>query len=352
MVDTGARVEELEEEVKKLRLLVQKRETEVQESRAEVDRLVSEDRDALLTKTSEDKPVGSHNTPSQPQVLYLTQGRKLDRFKGKQERLSDLTVEEWIEDAEAAMASRRLGEEESAAFLLEHLAGQARREILGRGNAVQRNAKEILKTLAKVFGDGCTLPQLQQRFYGYKQVDGEDLTACSLELVRLFDRITEMDSSFAPSREAQLKSRLAEAVRDDGMKMELRRLASDRPDLSFFDTRDHVLELIGRRDKKARRDVTMQEVNAAGNGTQDSLKQQADQIAAQQRQIQSLLTLLSKPGQSAAPRRPFTNNGPRRCWNCNQLGHFKRDCPLQGSTPDAPTQAPQQTNSTNPSQSN
>ena len=111
MVDTGARVDELEE-VKKLRLLVQPRETEVQESRAE-------DKNALLTETSEDKPVASHDTLSQPRVLYLTQGRKLDRFKGKQEKLSDLSVEEWIEDAEAAT----LGEEEAAAFLQEHLAG-------------------------------------------------------------------------------------------------------------------------------------------------------------------------------------------------------------------------------------
>ena len=218
---------------------------------------------------------------------------------------------------------------------------------------MQRDAKEILKTLAKVFGDSCTLPQLQQHLYGYKQGDGEDLAACSLEIVRLFDRITEMDPSFVQSRKAQLNSRIAEAVSNDGMRMELRRLASDHPDLSFFDTRDHVLELMGRREKiKARRDVTMQEVNAAGNGMQDALKQQAEQIAAPQKQIQSLLTLVSKPVQSAAQRCPFINNGPRRCWNCNQLGHLKWDCPLQGSKPDAPTQAPPQTNSTNPSQSN
>ena len=102
----------------------------MQESCAEVECLVSKDKDALLTGTSEDRPVASHDAPSQPQVLYLTQGRKLDRFKGIQEKLSDLSVEEWIEDAEAAIASRRLGEEESAAFLLEHLARLARREIL------------------------------------------------------------------------------------------------------------------------------------------------------------------------------------------------------------------------------
>ena len=74
----------------------------------------------------------------------------------------------------------------------------------------------------KVFGDGSTRPQLQQRFYGYKQGYREDLTACSLEPVKLFGQITEMDPSFKLSTEAQLKSRRAEAEHDEGIWMELR----------------------------------------------------------------------------------------------------------------------------------
>ncbi|KAK3750830.1 hypothetical protein QZH41_007147 [Actinostola sp. cb2023] len=48
---------------------------------------------------------------------------ELERFRGKPERASDLSVEEWIDDARAACASRGLASKEQAAYLIEHLAG-------------------------------------------------------------------------------------------------------------------------------------------------------------------------------------------------------------------------------------
>ena len=49
-------------------------------------------------------------------------------------------------------------------YLLEHLAGEARREILGRGDEVKSNPEQIFAVLVRVFGDGDSLPQLQQQF--------------------------------------------------------------------------------------------------------------------------------------------------------------------------------------------
>ena len=51
-------------------------------------------------------------------------------------RGSELSVEEWIEDAKAICESKGLKKEETALFLLEQLAGEARREILERGDEV------------------------------------------------------------------------------------------------------------------------------------------------------------------------------------------------------------------------
>ena len=58
--------------------------------------------------------------------------------------------------------------------------------------------------------------------------------SCSLHLVRLFDRIVQLDSSFKPGRDAQLKSRLAEAVREENLRTELRR--QTRNNLKATDT--------------------------------------------------------------------------------------------------------------------
>ena len=128
-------------------------------------------------------------------------------------------------------------------YLVEHLAGEARREVLGRGNEVKVDPDAIYEVLIRVFGDGDNLAPLQQRFFAYKQSDKEDLISCSLRLVDLYDRMTKCDSSLTLRRETQLKSRLAEAVRDESISMELRRLNVDHPEYSFFKARDHMIEL-------------------------------------------------------------------------------------------------------------
>ena len=69
-----------------------------------------------------------------------------------------------MSDVRGQLASRQLTIEEGASFVLDHLAGKARQEILGRGDEVTANPEEIFKVLLKVFGDGDTLPQLQQKF--------------------------------------------------------------------------------------------------------------------------------------------------------------------------------------------
>lgn len=152
-------------------------------------------------------------------------------------------MEDWIADACAACESRGLNKKDQATYLIEHLGGDARLEVLGRGEALKSDPAQIYAVLLRVFGDGDSLPQQQQLFYSYRQKEGESLVSCSLALVKIFDRITRVDPSFVPGRETQLKNRLAEAVTDESLRTELRRLNTEHPELSFFDVRDHVMKL-------------------------------------------------------------------------------------------------------------
>lgn len=263
----------------------------------------------------------------QKSVLYVN-SRKLERFRGKPEHANDLTIEDWIQDAKAACASRGLTEKEQAAFLIEHLAGSARYEVIGRGEEVMNNPTQIFMILTRVFGDGDSLPQLQQQFYSYKQKEGDDLIKCSLDLVKLMDRIVQLDSSFKAGRDTQLKNRLAEAVNDHTVRTELRRLNSDQSELSFFDARDRVLKLMRSQDNpktpKEKQQATLNEVSV-NNDLHRMLKEQGQQIATQQKQIESLLTALNT---KSTPR----VGGSRKCWLCDSPQHLKRDCPKNTST--------------------
>lgn len=146
--------------------------------------------------------------------------------------------------------------------------------------------------------------------------------SCSLHLVQLFDRIVQLDSSFKPGRDSQLKNRLAEAVREENLRTELRRLNSEHAELSYFDARDRVMKLMSHQGKpeKLRQNIVVQET-AVDQDIRTVLKQQSQQIAAQQKQIESLITTLSSGSNSSR------RGGPRRCWVCDSPKHLKKDCP-------------------------
>ncbi|KAK2552973.1 hypothetical protein P5673_025684 [Acropora cervicornis] len=171
---------------------------------------------------------------------------------------------------------------------------------------VKSNPEQIFAVLLRVFGDGDSLPQLQQQFFSYRQKEGEDLVSCSLHLLQLFDRIVQLDSSFKPGRDAQLKSRLAEAVREKNLRTELRRLNSEHPELTYFDVRDRVMKLMSK--PPVKQSTLVQETATAGLDIHSILRQQSQQISAQQKQIESLVSALSSRDVSSR------GGGQRRCW--------------------------------------
>ena len=207
---------------------------------------------------------------------------------------------------------------EAATFIREHLVGDARREVNGRGAKVLEDPGEIFDVLARVFGDGNTLPQLQQKFYSFQQGNGQDLLACSLQLVEMYDRMVTLDKSNESQRENALKNRFAEAVRDESLKRELRRLNLDKPGLTFFELRDRALQWLGPSLKEPK-EATIKTIST-DQGVLELLKKQAEQMERQQKQLDQLQSLLFS-------RRPGPPRGPRTCWNCGREGHFRSNCP-------------------------
>ena len=171
----------LKEQVEGLKLALTKKEVEAQQTAANIE-LMELELKKLLKQSKDENVEGKGPGEEKEHVVYVTPSQKLERFKGKPAKGTNPSVEEWIEDTRAICESKGLKKEQTALFLLEHLAGEARQEILGRGDGIKSNPDQIFAVLRRVFGDGDSLPQLQQ-FFSYRQKEGEDLVLCSLHLV-------------------------------------------------------------------------------------------------------------------------------------------------------------------------
>lgn len=254
--------------------------------------------------------------PQDKSKVIVNASRRLDRFRGKPKVTTDPTVDEWIRDIKVQVSARGLEKDEAVVFVLDHLAGSARLEILGRLDEIGNEPEKIYKSLRVTFGDGDTIPQLLQKFFSYKQ-GAEDLVTCSINLLELFDKIAEVDKTFKEGKQSILKDRLAEAVLDEGLGRELRRLNIEVPDLSYFDLRDRAVKWIGRGNARRTR---MEEVSCGEDVIESIVERVVKRLHINGNQNQA--------GHRTSP----TNNRPpgtnkRQCWNCGSTAHLKRDCP-------------------------
>ena len=79
----------------------------------------------------------------------------------------------------AILKSPRMSSTEEAAFVIEHLSGLARQEVLRRGETV--DDEKIFKVLLNVFDDGASLEQLKSKYYRYQLKLSRDILSCSLK---------------------------------------------------------------------------------------------------------------------------------------------------------------------------
>ena len=84
--------------------------------------------------------------------MIVNPSRRLDRFKGKPVSTSDPSVEEWIRDVKVHQASRSLEGEKAVLFVLDHLAGKARLDIIGRLEIIGKyDTDKIFSSFKKKF---------------------------------------------------------------------------------------------------------------------------------------------------------------------------------------------------------
>lgn len=294
----------------------------------------------------------SKDSASESKTIFISKDRKLQKFSGKKVKEEDLSIEEWIDDANYHLKNIS-SVEAQIEFLFDHLSGQARDELRVLHESDRRSPAKIFDRLRTLFQDEDTIAQIQQTFYQRGQRKGESLQQYSLALLKIMDRLCKKQKSIIGNRELMLRERFIDGVLDGQLKREMRRFAMDHPDVPFQEFRTIIMRWC-EDDKKIGQTVvtsSMQDVHTEANTAKEVdsdltklLKSQQDLLTKQQEQIDKLTKLMEsnqqerpstagQRGRGRGMRRPFGLRGAMRagatrgCFKCGSADHFIRACP-------------------------
>ena len=265
--------------------------------------------------------------------------------------------------------------------LIDHLSGAAKEEILCAPAEERNTYAKIVSLLRSRFGPLESVSTLTSALYARVQLDGESLADFSRALMRLHDRMEQ--ASAGPERAALrllrdgvLKEQFVKGTKEVSVRRELRRILVEKPDLAFFNFREHALALfpeaddISARRNKVRSALTSandEQVNvqaAAACPVTDPRSElvasnklilekldaltQAQSVTASQ--IQNLTAVLTQKLDAAISSR--TDRQFMTCNYCKKPGHFARNCrrrqAIEATHQDRPNQGTPE-NSTPPS---
>ena len=296
-------------------------------------------------------------------TVYVSRDRRLPKLRGPKQKVDDPDVDDWVLDMEDAVSSRPMKPKEAVEFIMDHLAGEAKAEIRHRPASVRDDPKELLAILQEVFGDKRALSNRYEAFYRRQQGPGESLLDYSIALLKAWGRVEKdmRPGDTKGDKEQLLKDRLAEGVRDEALRRELRRLNMDLPQSTFWQFRDRALKWLGApKEPEVTASVKEAKTSAKDSDLLELLKKQQEQLAALSEEVKKLGQIKeNKPGRAdnvsmrgrgrgrgrggdANRGRGFNQQGARVCFRCQSPTHFIQECPQAQGGPEAAVPSGQQ----------
>ena len=178
-------------------------------------------------------PTNPVNPPVTERLVFVPRDRKCPSFNGK----SGISIDEWVEEAQACMRARHLTITDQAFFLYDHLVGEARDEIKFRSSAERKDPDRIIATLRELYGCAKSYVALQETFFSRKQQEGETLQEFSLALMTLMDKFKQSAPDSVPNAEILLRDQFTEHVLEGGLRRELKQLIRRQPLSTLLDIR-------------------------------------------------------------------------------------------------------------------
>lgn len=271
--------------------------------------------------------------PPLDRLVFVPRDRKCPMFRGK----SGVGLNEWLEEAKACMRARHLSFVDQAFFLYDHLEGEARDEIRYRSSTERSDPACIISILEELYGCTDSYVSLQEAFFSRKQQEGETLQEFSLGLMGLMERV----KSAAPTRmlnaEELLRDQFVEHVLDGSLRRDLKQFVRAKPAATLLDVRAEAIrwEREGWPGGARGRSHSVPSLGfqytvqgypqASPRGQGSELRDMREMLLRQQEQLDQLthsIAWLRNPHQNSRPYR----NAPVVCRQCQQPGHYAREC--------------------------
>ena len=256
---------------------------------------------------------------------------------------------DWLDEIKATLAYRSYTEGEKAAYIYEHLGGEARQEIKYRTTAEKSNPQRILDILQEIYGQPQSLTKLQKQFFDRRQRDGESVREYSHALMAIMEEINHCKVKDAWCGDFALRDQFAENVCDGSLRRELKKSIRQQPAISFFELRKEAIQwgeeadgglerrrrVVGSCEKMEAAPVEVGVVTAAVEAKPDPmLAKVLELLQKQQGQIDDLSQKLSTTMQASGSKRTdarkwqprYDASGQPICFKCQKSGHIARFC--------------------------
>ena len=254
---------------------------------------------------------------------------KLPRFSGE---LVDGPAEDFVEEATRVFRTYRVEDPVGVEFLLRHLHGQAKREVLSRPDGDVDTPDKILNVIQATFGDSRPVAMLMSRFHGQQQHSSQTVLGYSQALYQCFRRVNEQQPGSINGM--ALRDRFIEGLASAPLRRELRRRVREGLGVTFHDVREEALRWTREEDgdnAEERQPLIQQHLlTPVPTPEVQELRGEISALRQAVTKIQSTLeSLLQKQVQGNAQMGNGQSPAPApvpRCLYCQRRGHHIRDC--------------------------